>query len=264
MGVILGHHLPFGVGGGGPGGPGYTFGGGTTLLAQGDGNNPPGPYLLNAPGGTAVGDLLVCWAAAGPGYAGQANVFLQSNFGGFPVWNNGGGIISQLDTFIGRVVLTIQPRIATGDPNDNVRMLGIGPWPIALQMALFKNAWGFGLGSITAQNSAAETNVDNSLRRSEADATGFLHLLDVWGTVKKATAGVAGATVGVDPTQPTITVISAINYQDNGFGQGMAGIFGYRIEPNGVPGVPVGNWFMSNLEAEKSFSVNARWKSDDS
>lgn len=262
MGLILGHHLPFGIGGGGPGGPGYTFGGSTGLLAQGDGNNPVGPYTLNAPAGTAAGDLLVCWAAAGPGYPGQSNVFLQSNFGGFPAWSTTGGI-SQLDTFIGRVVVTIQPRIATQDPNDNVRMLGIGPWPIALQMALFKNAWGGGLGSITAQNSAAETNVDNSLRRSEADGTGFNDLLDVWATVKKATPGVAGATVGVDPVEPTITIIGAINYQDNGFGQGMAGVFGYRLEPSGA-NIVSGNWQMSALEAEKSFSVNARWKSADS
>jgi hypothetical protein len=200
----------------------------------------------------------------GPGYPGQSNVFLQSNFGGFPVWSTTGGI-SIIDSVIGRVVVTIQPRIATGDPNDNVRMLGIGgSWPVALQMALFKNAWGFGLGSITAQNSALEDPFDVSLRRSEADATGFNELLDVWATVKKATPNVAGATVGVDPTQPTITVIGAINYIDNGFGQGMAGVFGYRTAPMGVPGVPAGNWFMSSTELEKSYSVNARWKSDDS
>ncbi len=263
MGLILGHHLPFGIGGGGPAGPGYVFGGQSGLLVQGDGSNPPGPYTVGAPGGTAPGDLLVCWAAAGPGYPGQSNVFLQSDFGGFPVWSTTGGI-SQLDTGIGRVVLTIQPRIATGDFNDNVRMLGIGGWPVALQMVLFKRAWTFGLGSITAQNTASENKPDPLLIREVASATGFNHLVDVFATVKKATIGMIGATTGVDASQPTIVVLSSINYQDNGFGQGMVGVFGYRISAVGNPGIPVGNWFSSLNENNDSYAVNARWKSVDS
>lgn len=265
MGLILNTLLGSDDAEGGGGAPGYSFGGAGGLVSQGDGNNPPGPYTAGAPGGTQAGDLLVCWAAAGPGYPGQSNVFLQSDQAPFPTWNGspGGGGISIIDSIIGRVVLTITPRIATGDVFDNVRMLGIGPWPIALQMARFTNMH-TPLSNITADNESSEIRPDASLFREDAPNNGFDHLLDVWGTVKKASPIVAGATVGVDPGQPTIVVLSAINYQDNGFGQGMAGVFGYRITPDGNPGVPAGNWFMSLLENNDGYAVSARWKSDDS
>ena len=219
--------------------------------------------FAGAPPRTQAGDLLVCWAAAGPGYVGQSNIFLVSDNAPFPVWSGAGGAgsISIIDSIIGRVVLNITPRIATGDVFDNVRMNGIGPWPVALQMVRFTNAWTFGLGSITADNENSEIRPDASLFREDATNNGFDHLLDCFATAKKASPIVAGATVGLDVSQPTIVVLSAINYTDNGFGQGMAGVFGYRITADGNPGIPAGNWFMSLLENNDGYAISTRYKS---
>lgn len=262
MGLILGHHLPFGAGGGGPGGPGYTFGGDSGLNSQSNGDVPPGPYSVSAPGGTAAGDLLVVWAAIGPGYPGQSNITLREGIG-FNPWSPTGGITS-LDLGIGRTVLTIQPRIAAGDITDNVIMFGAGPFPFALQMVLFKNAWPFGLGSITADNEESQAKPDASFFREDAPNNGFDHLLDVFASTKKATIGMAGNLTTLDPSQPTITILSKIDYADNGFGDGMVLVFGYRITPDGNPGIPSGNWGLSILENNDRYAVSARWKSADS
>jgi hypothetical protein len=232
------------------------------LNSNGDGSSP---LFAGAPPGTQAGDLLVCWAAAGPGYIGQSNIFLVSDQTPFPVWSGAGGAGSQsiIDTIIGRVVLNITPRIATGDAFDNVRMNGIGTFPVALQMVRFENPH-IPLSSITATAQTSEIRPDASLFREDAPNNGFDHLLDVFATAKKASAIVAGATTGLDVSEPTIVVLSAINYTDNGFGQGMAGVFGYRITPDGNPGIPSGNWFMSLLENNDGYAISIRFKSGDS
>lgn len=266
MGLILNTLLGSedGGGGAGPAPPGFIVppGGEGPLVSNGDGSSS---QFASAPPGTQAGDLLVCWAAAGPGYVGQGNIFLVSSTAPFPVWSGAGGAgsISIIDTIIGRVVLNITPRIATGDAFDNVRMNGIGPWPVALQMVRFLNPH-TPLSSITADNESSEIRPDASLFREDAPNNGFDHLLDCWATVKKASPIVAGATVSGDVTQPTIVLLSAINYTDNGFGQGMAGAFGYRVTADGNPGVPSGNWVMSLLENNDGYAISARYKSGDS
>jgi len=265
MGLILNTLLGSDDAEGGGGAPaGYSFGGATSVLSQGSGSAPPGPYTVNAPAGRVPGDLLVTWAMAGPGYGGQSGIFLREGTGGFAAaWSTTGGI-SQFDPGVGRIVLQIAPRIATGTISDNVAMDGIGGWPVMLQMALFTNAWTGGLGSITADNENSQLGVDPSMFREDAPANGHNHLLDVWATAKKATIGAAGAIVSVDPGQPTIVLIGAGNYVDNGFGQGAVAAFGYKISAVGNPGIPTGNWGLSILEGTSSFSVSARWKSFDS
>ncbi len=259
MGLILNSLLGSDDAEGGVG-PGYTFVSQSSLFTQGDGSDPAGPYALGAPGPAGAGDLLVCWAMAGPGYVGQGSVFLREGIG-FQVWSPTGGI-SRND--VSRTVLAIHPRISTGTVNDNVSMGGVGTFPAAMIIARFSNPWPFGLNTITADNESSEIKPDASMFREDAPNNGFDHLLDVWATAKKASPGVAGATVSVDPSQPTITLIGAVNYIDNGFGDGAVAAFGYRVSPDGSPGVPVGNWGLSNLEGNDSYAVSARWKSANS
>lgn len=244
-------------------GLGFVFTGITPLFTQGNGNIPPGPYNVGAPG-PSLGDLLVLWVAMGPGYPGQSNIDVRE--GDFPVgfqqWSTTGGI-SIIDPVTGRSVITIRPRIATGDILDDAVIFGAGPFPVAAQMACFTNTHA-NLATITADNESLITIPDVSLHREDAPASGFDHLLDVWATAKQATPFVVGATTGGDPAQPTIVVGGAFGYLDNGFGDGMSGVFGYRITPSGAAGVPIGNWSMDILESVKSFAVSARWKSADS
>lgn len=246
------------------GGLGYIFTGATILRSQGNGNIPPGPYTVAAPGSRSVGDLLVTWVITG-GYPGQSNIDLRE--GDFPIgfqaWSSTGAI-TIIDIGLGRSVLTIAPRIATGDILDDVVMFGMGPFPFAIQMACFTNAHAGGLGSITADNESTQTVADALLRREDSPSSGFDHLLDVWATGKKSTPVVAGATTSADASEPTIVVLSAIGYSDNGFGDGLSGVFGYRITPSGTPGVAAGNWGMDILESNESYSASARWKSADS
>lgn len=263
MGIILGHHLPFGIGGGGPVGPGYSFGGASGLISEGTRQPPPiAPYVVGAPAGAVPGDLLITWIAIGPGWSGgQSSVFLRSNAGAFPVWSPTGGIIASAGPPVNRNVLGIFPRIATGDAFDDARQIATGNWPVMMQMALFKNAWAFGLGSITADNESSENPVDPSFIREDAPANGNVFLLDVWASVKKASPFMVGNTTSTDVTAPGITIIGKTDYIDNGFGDGMVGIFGYEIVANGIPGTPAGNWTLSTLEANDSYAVSARYKS---
>lgn len=267
MGLILGHHLPFGIGGGGgPGGPGYSFAGASGVLADGQrgpGPPPTSPYTVSAPAGAVPGDLLITWVSIGPGWSGgQSSISLRSDISPFPIWSPTGGITA-FDTVVNRTVLAIHPRIATADVFDNVRVIATGNWPVMMQMALFKNAWAFGLGSITADNESSVNILDPSFVREDAPANGNIHLLDVWASSKKASTFMAGNSTTLDVTAPTITIIGKTDYISNGFGEGMVAIFGYEINANGIPGTPAGNWGLSILEANDSYAVSARYKSAD-
>lgn len=250
---------PLFIGGGGASFGGYVFDSFQGPIAVGDSstlNNAQRTVAVNA----NAGDLLVAFAAAGPGYGGQAGVSIRTPT--FQPWSTTGGVI-HFDPGVSRFVSHIAPRFATGDSEDDCLIFGIGPFPIYVGVAIFTGSiFGGTLAQITSDNENTQNDNDTgSMFRENGPPGGFAITLKCWQGIKQTNG--AGLLATVSNTDQSIIALSLLNVGDNGFGQGMIVANGFKFEELAID-TATGNWPFSDSWTGDVFSMSCTFKSGDS
>jgi len=256
------NQFPFGtmgVAGGPPPSFGYTFTSYSSLSAGlGSSLNNAQRTLDNS--NAIAGDLILAFWAAGPGYAGQSSGTIRTPT--FQVWSSTGGII-HFDSGVSSFVVGIQPRLASGDSEDDCLIFGQN-FPIFLGCAIFGGSvWGGTLANITSDNENSQINNDNvnSMFRENGPPGGFAATVKGFLTAKQSAAAQSGETVS--NTDQGIIALDTINVGDNGFDQGMVVGCGYKFEETAVD-TPTGNYPLSGTWTGDVFSISSTFKSGDS
>lgn len=206
----------------------------------------------------SVGDLIVAYGMAGPGYGGQSSLTLRTPT--FAVWSSTGGVL-QFDSGVSRFVSGIQPRIATGDSEDNCLIFGIGQFPIYLGCAVFSgDPWAGTLANITSdnENSQIDNDTAGNIFRENGPPGGFAITVKCWSSCKQLGAAQSGASVS--NTGESIIALSLTNVGENGFGQGAIYACGYKFEETSID-TATGNYPLSSSWTGDSFSLESTFKS---
>jgi len=206
--------------------------------------------------GTPVaGDLLIAFLCRA-GYTGESlgTLFTPT----FAPWSNVVGSVLHNAADNAEFTSSIQIRDATGDSQDSCIMGGNGPFPSGLQITRWTGNLFVFPGTISPDNNDSEVVADVAgLTREGGMGGGADQCLEVFCSSKRATA--AQSILGSTGTDQSIITLGSVDSIDNGFNQGMVGIWGYRFNP-GLVGFAAGDWDGAGF-TERSFAVAARYRS---
>lgn len=256
MGLILGGILAGGAGGGAPAG-GYTNIGEILSFAVPDGSaltNAQRTLVWNTR--PTAGQLLIGIGATHPERTGT--VFLRQP--NFAAWSSSGG--SQIAGNANSITLQINPRIASGDANDDCLMNGVvGPQALAI-FAVGGNAPAT-LTGIQAASSVLKTVNDLGAHREGVIAAGQVFTIRIAATMKAN---------NVNPTSNMPSVDSAMDFVVGGsdlntgaYATGDSFCMGVAVKiVAAVSDIVDGAFGITTADAADSFAICCNFKSGDS
>lgn len=212
-------------------------------------------------GNPLAGDMLVA-VILRAGYSGESSGFLLTPT--FQAWSNQISGTQHTASDTSEFTASLWAREASGDEEDDCLLGSNGPFPSGFQVLRLSGNPFTWPGTVIADNETDEDLVDAAgLIREGNMFGGFNNCIEFFASTKRATALQSVDQALDDPSYAGLTVIGIVDSIDNGFDQGIVGIWGWQYSENSVDRAPVGNWGGAEYTSE-SFAVGVRWKTNDS